>query len=54
MSGQNAVLPENLEADIWSRDRMYGLKLETTGCTIRSVSGDFILTNHLVVHIFLF
>jgi hypothetical protein len=26
MTGQNAVLPENLEADVWSRDRMYGLK----------------------------
>jgi hypothetical protein len=26
MSGQNEVLPKNLEVDVWSRDLMYGLK----------------------------
>jgi hypothetical protein len=26
MSGENEVLLENLEADVWSRDHMYGPK----------------------------
>jgi hypothetical protein len=40
-SGENEVLLENLEADVWSQDRMYGLE---PGCTIQSVTGNLIFT----------
>jgi hypothetical protein len=43
MTGQNEVLPENLEADVWSRDQMYSLKY----------SRDIFLINHPIAPIFL-
>jgi hypothetical protein len=35
MSGENEVLPENLGADVWSRDRTYSLEIERT---VRSIT----------------
>jgi hypothetical protein len=56
---KNEVLPENLEADVRSRDRTYGLKYHNE-CTdpeprriVQSVIGDFIFTTHPIAHVFL-
>ena len=43
MSGENEVLPENLEVDVWSQDRMYGSKCHS-GRMVLSVRVDFIFT----------
>jgi hypothetical protein len=50
-SGENEILPKNLEADVRSRDRTYG-PLYHSGHTIQSVTGDFIFTIHPIALIF--
>ena len=41
---KNKILPENLEADIRSRDQIYGPKFHS-GRTVQSVTGNFIFTS---------
>jgi hypothetical protein len=42
-SGENEILPKNLEVNIWSQDRTYGPKCHSRH-TAQSVTGDSIFT----------
>jgi hypothetical protein len=42
-SGENEILPKNLEANIWSQDRTYGPKCHSRHMD-QSVTGDYIFT----------
>jgi hypothetical protein len=50
---EKKVLPENLEADVRSRDQMYSLKYRS-GHTVQSVTGNFVFTNHPIAPVSLF
>ena len=49
-SGENEVLPENLEVDVWSWDQTYGPEPRRT---VQTVTKDFILTSHPIALVFL-
>jgi hypothetical protein len=53
MSGENEVLPENLEADVLSQDRTYGPKYHN-GRTIQSITGNFIFISRFIAPVSLF